>query len=758
MSVPSKPLRLLKVAIRTEQDVVVARQKVRQLAGALGFTPQLQTRIATALSEIARNAIEYGGGGWVDFSVLTERAAGAAAGSRQTLALCVSDNGPGIANLDEILAGRYRSGSGLGLGIMGARKLMDQVEIQTSSAGVNVTMTKVLPPSAAPRNAVQLQAIADDLAQRPGANPIDEIYVQNQELVRAIDESQAREDELNRMNQELAETNTGVLALYDELDTLHQIGTMLASKIELKPLIQAIIDVTTSLTEADIGVFFYREENTGRWQTFASAGPKAAALENFPASFDEGLFGLELLESGLVRIADIRADLEANICRRFVCELGERVHVHSCLAVPVVEANQTLLGALTFVSERPNAFSERSERILTSVATQVVVGIEKARLFQSVTAASDAKDQFLAMISHELRTPLNPAMAIISSLQRDPRVPQEVREDIEIVWRNIRLEARLIDDLLDFNRLIKGKMPLISDVLDMHGLVESVVAICGEDLQAKQHRLRIDLGAQRTTVSGDSARLQQVLWNVLKNAIKFTPADGEIHIRTSDVAGALRIEVVDNGRGIEAGAIERIFRAFDQGQPHLAAHYGGLGLGLSIARMFIDLHRGKIFAASAGLGHGATITIELPVIDPPAPSAAALAQPRPSAPAGGSNTGRILLVDDHVDTLQTMAKLLRRRGYEVVTAGSGAEAMTAAHGAAFDLLISDLGLPDCSGLQLVQRVRSVQPLPAIALSGYGMEQDVAESKQAGFQRHLTKPVDFEELARAIQGLLGQAAS
>ena len=750
MSAAEKSQRLLVVEIRHEQDVVLARQRGRQIAGALGFVIQQQTRIATALSEIARNAYQYAGGGRVEFSLVTEPHPTDPRRNRQTLVIEVRDKGPGIARLEAILAGQYRSESGLGIGIVGTKRLMDRVEIQSSDHGTTVTLCKTLPPTAVPLNERQIQALADQFAEQPTASPYQEIQAQNQELIQVIEENQDRQDELSRVNQELAETNTGVLALYDELETLHRISLMLASKLDLKALIQAIIDVTTQLTDAEIGAFFLREEKTGRWMHYASSGPAAEVLEGFPPASAPDFFGTNFAELGMEHIPDFPAHTESCSTSQFAQALADKMVVRSCLSVPVIESGETLVGALIFASSKPRVFTERSERILTSIASQAAVGIEKAQLFQTVAAASAAKDDFLAMLSHELRTPLNPVMAIVSSLHGDPRVPADLREDVAVIWRNIRLEARLIDDLLDFNRLIKGKLQLSQEPLDIHPLIASVIDICREELAAKSHRLTTHLEATRTTVHGDAARLQQSLWNVLKNAIKFTPEQGAIEIRTWNVDETLRIEVTDTGRGIEEDAIERIFTAFEQGPSPVASHFGGLGLGLSIARMFVDLHGGKISATSPGLGQGATIRIDLPLVEAASAPEKATPQTQPAIMKGG---GRILLVDDHADTLENLARLLRRRGYEVAAAADGAQADAAVRRETFDLFVSDLGLPDISGHQLLSSLRTVQDRPAIALSGYGMESDVASSKAAGFQEHLTKPIDINLLAQTIERLL-----
>lgn len=751
MSESARPLPLFSVNIRTEQDVVLARQRTRLLTARLGFDPLLQTQIATALSEIARNAYQYAQGGQVDFAVLTELPV-AGKRLRQTLLIEVRDHGPGIANLKEIQAGTYRSSTGLGVGLAGSRRLMDRVEVSSTSQGTTVHLAKVLPPPAVPRTLAEIRQIVAELSSAKVTSPLEEVTAQNRELLHSIDEARAREDELGRLNQELAETNSGVLALYDELETLHRISVMLASKLELKPLIQAIIDVTTHLTDADLGAFFLRDEASGEWRLLATAGRKADALGEWAAPSAGDFFTEEFGRQGLVYSPDVTAELASAGGSAFLRALARRVAVHSCLAVAVQGANEHLNGALVFASAQPRAFSERSERILRSIAAQARVGIEKARAFQTVTAANEAKDRFFATLSHELRTPLNPALAIVSSLLEDPRLPPELREDIAIVWRNIRLEARLIDDLLDFNRLIKGKFQLATEPVEVHALIAGVVEVCREDLSARHHRLTLDLAAPESHVLGDSARLQQVLWNVLKNAIKFTPEQGAILIRTSSREGELQVAVIDTGRGIEPAAIERIFSAFEQGQAPVIAAAGGLGLGLSIARMFVELHGGSIRAASPGLGQGATVTIRLPLTERPQPLPALDWHP-PAPVASSGQTARLLLVDDHPDTLRGLSRLLERRGYSVATANSGAEALAALRRESFDLLISDIGLPDGSGLLLLAKARQIQPMPAIALSGYGMEADLAGSREAGFDAHLTKPVDFALLHQQVEKLL-----
>lgn len=736
--------------IRLEHDLVLCRQRARQLTAALGFSPQAQIRVATALSEIARNAYQYAGGGRVEF--LFEREPRTAQPPRQSLVIAVHDSGPGIAALAEILAGRYRSATGLGLGILGARRLMTALEVETSAAGSTVTMREVLPASSPSIAPAQLQQIVDTLRTQAPASALEEMLLQNQELLRAIDEARQREDEIQRINHELAETNSGVLALYDELETLHRVSVLLAAQLELKTLIQSIIDVTTELTSAELGAFFFSGEGADCWMLYASAGRAREVLTVFERPQSADFFGPDFGREDLLRLPDLLEHGSPCSVSKFAALLAPHFQVRACLVVPVVAEPGHVFGAMVFAAAEPDRFTERSERIVASIATQAVVGIEKSQLYQDMKASSEAKDRFLAMLSHELRTPLNPVLATVTSWLSDDRIHPELRAEVTMVVRNVRLEARLIDDLLDFNKLINGKLSFDHSLVDLHGVVHSVVEICRADVDEARLDLKVDLTALRTGVLGDAARLQQVLWNVMKNAIKFTPHGGRITVRTSNPReDSIRLEVIDSGHGIEAESLERIFGAFEQGQPQILARFGGLGLGLAISKTFVERHGGTIRAHSAGLGLGAQMIVELPLSETP------IFAPQPSADTAADlplrEHGRILLVDDHEDTLATLGRLLTRRGHQVTPVGTAAAARQAFTEGAFDIIISDLGLPDATGLELLAQLRGVRFTPAIALSGYGMDADLISSKSAGFQEHLTKPIDFERLLRAIQQVL-----
>ncbi len=755
MSTAPRIHRLLGLPIRSEHDVVFCRQRARQFAERFGFDLQAQTRIATAVSEIARNAFQYGGGGKADFSFhASPLPPGNASGGLQSFVIEIKDTGPGIKDLPSILHGRYQSTTGQGVGITGARRLLDVVDIATSPAGTAVTLKKTLPPGFKQFSAVQLQAIVDGLATQKPASALEEVQSQNHELLRLMDEVTARQNEVDRANRELSDTNSGVLALYDELETLHRVAMTLATQVELKSLINTLIDATTELTTADWGAFFLRDVEDGLWSLYAAAGPSRSVLNRlgnvYPAAYMS-----DFNEQDLLTIVDSR-ELTAEEQSKFVQALLTHTHFQSCLAVPVIDGEGRTVGAFVLGSARAGGFTERSERIVSSIAVQAVVAIEKARLFESVKAASEAKDRFLAMLSHELRTPLNPVMAIVSNWNDDPELPESLREDMAVVLRNVKMEIRLIDDLLDFHRLIKGKVELNIESVDVHAVIQSVLLICDADLRQKKQHLELDLYSGHPRISGEGARIQQVLWNILKNAIKFTPHQGRIRVRTREENGSLlKISVTDNGRGIATEMLPHIFTAFEQGEKNTSSEFGGLGLGLAIARTFVEKHGGTVTAHSDGLNQGATISLTLPL----SPSADEKVRPA-ATPArsqeAAATPARILLVDDHADTLRSLARLLARRGHEVVTADSCSAALAQFEESSFNIIISDLGLPDRSGIDLIMEIRKTSSIPAIAMSGYGMSTDLTRSKAAGFNLHLIKPVELAVVLKAIQELCSPA--
>jgi PAS domain S-box-containing protein len=367
---------------------------------------------------------------------------------------------------------------------------------------------------------------------------------------------------------------------------------------------------------------------------------------------------------------------------------------------------------------------------------------------EAAEEANRAKDQFLAVLSHELRTPLAPVLAAVQLMQRKDGLTEDARHHLEIIRRNVQLEARLIDDLLDLTRIVQGKISLERKPVYVCTAIERVAEICAPDIAARGLHFSVDIKERPHRVNGDISRLQQVLWNLLKNSIKFTPQGGCVGIRCYREQAHVIIEVNDSGIGIKPESISRIFNAFEQEDQRVTRQFGGLGLGLAIARCLVEMHDGTITAHSPGKDKGASFRVALPLFAAEAePEAAAEGQKIPAVP---KRVWSILLVEDHGDTAAMMRLVLEQSGYRVESADDVAQALRAAHLNHFDLLVSDLGLPDGSGLDLMKALRQRgSTLKGIALSGYGHEQDIRRSKEAGFSAHLTKPVDMDALIEAV---------
>lgn len=362
-------------------------------------------------------------------------------------------------------------------------------------------------------------------------------------------------------------------------------------------------------------------------------------------------------------------------------------------------------------------------------------------------SANKAKDDFLAVLSHELRTPLTPALAAASYLAEHEDLPGTLRDEVNAIRRNVLLEARLIDDLLDLTRISRGKIELQLEAVDVHTLLQDTVEIVAEDLGFKDLKLTTEFGAGEHHVRADSVRLHQVFWNLLNNAVKFTPAGGSITIRTSNnEAGACVIEMSDTGIGIDPEHQARIFNAFEQAERAITRRFGGLGLGLAISKTLVELHAGTIAVESAGEDQGATFRVTLAALDAPEITGKESVTGNGALPA----SLQVLIVDDHVETLRVLSALLRKRGHNVSTAGSMQKALQLLEAGPFDVLISDIGLPDGDGHGLIRAAKKRHVLKGIALSGFGMDDDRRNSRESGFDYHLTKPIEFQKLESVLR--------
>lgn len=521
------------------------------------------------------------------------------------------------------------------------------------------------------------------------------------------------------------------------LETVNtQADALKASEQRYRSIFEAAVDAIVTIDEAGIvesinpageRLFGFRsEELVGRNVSLLMPSPDRERHDEYMRHY---------LRTGEKRIIGIGREVVA------MRKNGELFPVRLAVSEMWVRGHRLFMGQLLDITER-----KKMEK-----------GLKEAN--EAALAANASKDQFLATLSHELRTPLTPALMVIAARETDPALDPELREDLATARRNMELEVRLIDDLLDLNRVIRGKIELHLKPRNVHALIHRALAVCKADLETKRLAVRLDLTADPCVIDTDAGRLLQVFWNLLRNAAKFTPAGGSITIRSRNPEpGGIRVEIADTGIGIAPEKIARLFVPFEQGDASITRQFGGMGMGLAISKMLVDLHGGKIDVKSGGEGLGTTFLLEFRLSKagaaPDETGEETMAEPRAER-----RQLRILLVEDHADTLRILNRLLQNSGAIVTAVPTMAAALAAAetaHGRAerFDLVISDLGLPDGDGRELMSRLRERYGLTGIALSGYGMEEDVEKSRAAGFSEHLIKPVKIAELLQALARVAG----
>jgi PAS domain S-box-containing protein len=530
--------------------------------------------------------------------------------------------------------------------------------------------------------------------------------------------------------------------LYQLTDAMNRAGG-------LEAIFEAALDVIVNgLAAPRASILLADQDRVVRFKAWRglSSEYRAAVEGHFPWSLDDR-------NPQTICIEDIRqVELEPTLRQTIESE-----GIGSLAFIPLVY-QERLLGKFMVYYSGPHAFTRHELELAQTIGAQLAFAIERRRTDEALReakeqaeAANRAKDRFLAVLSHELRTPLTPVVMTVTAMEQSKDLPEHLREELSMVRRNIDLEAKLIDDLLDLSRVASGKLRLHMEPLRIHEVLQHVVGSCASEAQRRQLTVECTYSAAEDCVHGDSARLQQVFWNLLKNAIKFTPQGGRVAIRTASGDGRLRVEIADTGVGISPDVLPRLFNAFEQGNGRVTRQFGGLGLGLAIAKMVVDLHGGSIRASSAGEGEGSTFVVELLLIA--AGETAARHRADTSARRSSSARCRVLLVEDHPDSARTLAKLLSHSGYAVQTAGTVAAALQIAAREAFDLVVSDIGLPDATGYELMAQLRHRHNLRGIALSGYGMEEDIRRSREAGFSEHVVKPINLPQLESAIQRVL-----
>jgi CheY-like chemotaxis protein len=397
--------------------------------------------------------------------------------------------------------------------------------------------------------------------------------------------------------------------------------------------------------------------------------------------------------------------------------------------------------------------------------------MEREQLLQSERYArseaerlSHIKDEFLATLSHELRTPLNAIQGWATLLRQRQVTAEDRARGLEAIDRNVRAQAQIVSDLLDMSRIVSGKIHLEVQPINLNDVIHNSIEAVRPSVEAKQLRVRTLLDSSVGLVRADPNRLQQVLWNLLSNAVKFTPSGGHIQVVLERVNSHVEVAVEDSGIGIPSEFLPYVFERFRQADAATTRRHGGLGLGLSIVKTLVELHGGSVRVKSAGENQGTTFVIALPVSHiseqdvERSQRLPILEDPLEAIELPALGGARVLIVDDEPDGRQLMVRILEGRGASVTAVASGNEALALLKDRQFDILISDIGMPDLDGYELMRRARSLDaghagPMPAIAVTAYARTEDRQRSLLAGYQMHLAKPIEARELVAGVASLL-----
>ncbi|WP_432377266.1 ATP-binding protein [Duganella sp. P38] len=539
-------------------------------------------------------------------------------------------------------------------------------------------------------------------------------------------------------------------------------------------------DAATSISGARFGAFFYHTtDDTGEAAVLHTlSGDATDAFVRFGEPRATALFGTAGGGlGGAMRCADLPPAQPG--AATLPPGAAATPLVRSYLAVPVALRNGVVIGCLMFGHPQPGMFSERTERIIGGIAAQAAVAIDNARLYEASQRAaeerkvlldserqaraeaertSQLKDEFLATLSHELRTPLTAILGWAQVLRRGSRGEADLHRGLQTIERNARAQSQLIEDLLDMSSITSGKVRLEMQPLAPAAIAAAAVEAVRAAAEAKQIRIEKDFAAAPGMVAGDANRLQQILWNLLSNALKFTPHGGTVTVSVRRDGDDIAISVRDSGIGIEPGFLGHVFERFRQADATTTRQHGGLGLGLAIVKHLVEQHGGTISVASEGEGKGACFTLRLPRQHSLPPGVAPAPQPPASHAAAHDLSGlQVLVVDDEDDARELIKRILADCNANVLTAATAAEALHLLQHERPDLMVSDLGMPEIDGYGLLDRIRALGParggdLPAIALTAFARSEDRIKALSSGFLAHVAKPVEATELIAKVAAM------
>ncbi|WP_082551245.1 GAF domain-containing hybrid sensor histidine kinase/response regulator [Pseudorhodoferax sp. Leaf265] len=546
------------------------------------------------------------------------------------------------------------------------------------------------------------------------------------------------------------------------LELLNQTGAALAGELEIDALLQRVTDAATQLTGARFGAFFYNgtDDQGEAYLLYALSGAPREAFEKLGHPRPTTLFGPTFRGGAPIRCDDILVDPRYGQWRPHHGMPAGHLPVRSYLAVAVTSRTGQVFGGLFFGHPEPGRFDARAERLAVGIAAQAGIAIDNARLYADVQRASALKDEFLATLSHELRTPLSAILGWVHLLRRRyPDAAGDLAKGIAVIERNARAQSQLVDDLLDMSRIVSGKLQLDLQPVAPLGCIEAAIETVRPAAEAAGVRIETRLDPGAGVVSADAVRLQQVVWNLVANAVKFTPRGGLVSVQLVAEGEALRIVVQDSGIGIAPAFLPHIFDRFRQADGSITRRFGGLGLGLAIVRQLVELHGGSVQASSAGEGQGSCFVVRLPL--QAAGQLPALQVFAPLPPASTELAGLcVLVVDDEADARELLQRMLADAGAQVLVADSAQAVLQAIARERPQVLVSDIGMPLVDGYELLRRVRALGPaqggnLPAIALTAFARAEDRVRALKAGFRAHVAKPVEPAELVATIASAAGR---
>lgn len=557
---------------------------------------------------------------------------------------------------------------------------------------------------------------------------------------------------------------------FNDMQRLHDLSTRLIFEDDVQVLFNEITAAAIAIMKADAGTIQLLDTQTNELILLSAQGLEQTLIDHFQC-----VSASSYTSCGIALINGVRTWVDFNEPGIHDLDMSIKIHrdagLRSAQSTLLITRSGRKIGMLSTHWRDHHRPTERELRFLDLLTRQAADLIERRqtesalqaataeaqRRAQEAEAANRIKDEFLAVLSHELRSPLNPILGWTQLLQNSKLDATRQREALNTIERNAKLQTQLIEDLLDISRIMQGKLSLTATSVSLTFVISAAVETVRLAAEAKNIQIILDLAPAVAPIHGDAARLQQVVWNLLTNAVKFTPNNGQVTIKLQQLDQLAQIQVIDTGKGINPQFLPYVFEYFRQEDGSTTRKFGGLGLGLAIVRQIVEMHGGTVRAQSQGEGQGATFIVQLPTMQQ-----AASIVPKPirfQTDAGLPLVGiQILLVDDEPDTREFQTFVLEQSGAGVTAVASGIEALQALEQSIPDVLVSDIGMAQMDGYMLLQQIRSRPShqggtIPAIALTAYATEMDQQRALQVGFRTHITKPVEPEELVRAVAVLL-----